>query len=79
MVVHALTPDEGKQLSKQLVKLVDAHLEVVMKAFRKFAKFQDNSPHFSRFLFMGCTHHCLVTTSGADKTSVIRRSKILRF
>ncbi len=28
---------------------------------------------------MGCTHHRLVTTSRADKTSVIRRSKILRF
>ncbi len=28
---------------------------------------------------MGCTHHHLVTTSGADKTSVIRRSKILCF
>ncbi len=45
-------PDEGKQLLKQLVKLVDAHSEVVMKVFRKFAKFQDNILELATFLLI---------------------------
>ncbi len=67
-----LTPDEGKQLLKQLVKLVDAHSEVVMKAFRKFPKFQHNILELATFLSipvhgMHPPPSCYDLRSGQDK------------